>query len=98
MARQAFGDQGERRPGIRQFHADDLSIALTDIQPGKPQQNACVERHNRTVRHAWLVLTIFEAIKEVQQIAAEWLRTYNDERPNIGIGGVTPVMKLEMAA
>jgi len=21
---------------------------------GKPQQNACIERYNRTVRHEWL--------------------------------------------
>jgi len=34
----------------------------------------------------------------VQQIATEWLWTYNSERPNMGIGGVTPAMKLKMAA
>ena len=33
-----------------------------------------------------------------QQIATEWLWTYNNERPNMGIGGVTPAMKLNMAA
>ena len=74
------------------------SIALTYIQPGKPQQNAYVERYNRTVRHEWLDLYIFETIEEVQQIATEWLWTYNNERPNMGIGGVTPAMKLKMAA
>ena len=62
------------------------------------QQNAYVERYNRTVRHEWLDLYIFETIEEVQQIATEWLWTYNNERPNMGIGGVTPAMKLKMAA
>ena len=78
--------------------AEDKGITLTYIQPGKPQQNAYVERYNRTVRHEWLDLYIFETIEEVQNIATEWLWTYNNERPNMGIGGVTPAMKLRMAA
>jgi putative transposase len=57
-----------------------------------------VERYNRTVRHEWLDLYIFEAIEEVQQIATEWLWTYNNERPKMGIGGVTPAQKLTMVA
>ena len=78
--------------------AEDKGITLTYIQPGKPQQNAYVERYNRTVRHEWLGLYIFETIEEVQNIATEWLWTYNNERPNMGIGGITPAMKLRMAA
>ncbi len=73
-------------------------IALTHIQPGKPQQNAYVERYNRTVRHEWLDLYIFETIAEAQEIATDWLWTYNNERPNMGIGGITPAQKLKMAA
>jgi len=65
---------------------------------GKPQQNAYVERYNRTVRHEWLDLYIFESIEEVQQIATEWLWSYNHERPNMGNGGMTPAQKLKMAA
>ena len=78
--------------------AQKNGVRLDYIQPGKPQQNAYVERYNRTVRHEWLDLYIFETIEEVQQIATEWLWTYNNERPNMGIGGVTPAMKLKMAA
>jgi putative transposase len=78
--------------------AEQQGIALAYIQPGKPQQNAYVERYNRTVRHEWLDLYIFETIGEVQQIATEWLWTYNNERANMRIGGVTPAMKLKMAA
>lgn len=43
-------------------------------------------------------LYILEILDDVQQIATEWLWTYNIERPNMGIGGVTPAMKLKMAA
>ena len=41
---------------------------------------------------------IFATIEEVQQIATEWRWTYTNERPNTGIGGVTPAMKPKMAA
>lgn len=30
--------------------AETLSITIEHIQPGQPQQNAYVERYNRTVR------------------------------------------------
>jgi putative transposase len=75
--------------------AGKQGIAIQFIQPGKPQQNAYVERYNRTVRVEWLGQYIFETIEEVQQHATQWLWTYNHERPNMAIGGVTPAMKLK---
>ena len=41
---------------------------------------------------------IFETIAEAQDQATEWLWPYNNERPNMGIGGITPAMKLKTAA
>lgn len=55
-------------------------------------------RYNRTVRGEWLGQFIFETIEEAQDQATEWLWTYNNERPNMGIGGMTPAMKLKAAA
>lgn len=78
--------------------AEKQGIALNHIQPGKPQQNAYVERYNRTVRHEWLDQNIIESIEEAQEFATQWLWTYNNERPNMGIGGITPPQKLKMAA
>jgi putative transposase len=78
--------------------AEKRGITITYIQPGKPQQNAYIERYNRTVRHEWLDQNIFETIEEAQDQATEWLWTYNNDRPNIAIGGITPAMKLKMAA
>ncbi len=73
-------------------------IGIEHIQPGKPQQNAYVERYNRTVRYAWLARTLFDTIEQVQDQATRWLWTYNHERPNMALGGITPAMKLAMAA
>ena len=78
--------------------AEKQGVRLEHIQPGKPQQNAYIERYNRTVRGEWLSQYIFETIEEAQDHATEWLWTYNNERPNMGIGGITPAMKLKTAA
>ena len=78
--------------------AEKHNVRLEYIQPGKPQQNAYIERYNRTVRGEWLGQYIFETIEEAQDQATEWLWTYNNERPNMGIGGMTPAMKLKTAA
>ena len=78
--------------------AEQQRIELSFIQPGKPQQNAYVERFNRTVRYDWLGHYLFESIEEVQRHATHWLWTYNNERPNMGIGGITPKQKLALAA
>ncbi len=76
--------------------AEDRGIAIRHIQPGKPQQNAYVERYNRTVRHEWLDQYMFATIKEVQDYATRWLWTYNNDRPNMGLGGITPAQKLRL--
>lgn len=73
-------------------------IRIEYIQPGKPQQNAYVERFNRTVRYDWLSQYLFDSIEQVQQEATRWLWTYNNERPNMALGGITPIQKLAMAA
>lgn len=78
--------------------AESQGIRLEHIQPGKPQQNAYVERYNRTVRYDWLAQYLFDSIEEVQDYATSWLWTYNNERPNMALGGITPGQKLALAA
>ena len=73
-------------------------IRMTYIQPGKPQQNGYIERYNRTVRYDWLNQYLFESLEEIQDFATKWLWSYNNERPNMGIGGITPAMKLSQVA
>lgn len=80
--------------GLLAEWAKNQEIKLSFIQPGNPQQNAYVERYNRTVRYDWLNHYIFSSINEVQEQATHWLWTYNNERPNMAIGGITPMQKL----
>ena len=81
-----------------QAWAGKRGIRLLFIQPGRPTQNAYVERFNRTVRHEWLDEHLFESIEHAQQTATEWLWRYNNERPNMALGGITPRQQLVRAA
>lgn len=70
-----------------------LFVAISTLlshQPGKPTQNASIERFNRTARHELLDLHDFESVEHAQQLATEWLWTDNNERPNTAIRGVPP--------
>lgn len=97
--RQIRCDNGpEYISGVLAEWATKRNIELVFIQPGNPQQNAYVERYNRTVRYDWLGQYLFSSITEVQEHATRWLWAYNNERPNMGIGGITPVQKLQKAA
>lgn len=78
--------------------AEKRSITLVHIQPGQQQQSAYIERYDRTVRHEWLDQNIIKSIEEAQHFATQWLWAYNNDRPNMGIGGITPAQKLKMAA
>jgi putative transposase len=84
--------------GLLATWAEQKGIELLFIQPSNPQQNAYIERYSRTVRYDWLGQYLFRRIDEVQEHATRWLWTYKNERPNMGIGGITPKQKLTLAA
>jgi putative transposase len=67
------------------------------IQPGNPQQSAYIERPNRTVRYDGMGQYLFGSIEEVRDHTTGWLWTYDKERPNMAIGGITHEMKLVLA-
>ncbi|OBS09263.1 integrase [Acidihalobacter prosperus] len=67
-------------------------IRIDYIQPGKPQQNAYIERANRTIRYSWLSKHLFDSLEEVQDYATQWLWFYNHRRPHKANGGKPPLM------
>ena len=77
--------------------ASKKKITLLYTQPGKPTQNAYIERFNRTARHEWLDMHLFNSIEHAQLLATQWLWIYNNERPHSAIDGMTPRMKLNAA-
>ncbi len=71
-------------------YTHDMGIRLGYIQPGNPQQNAYVERFNRTVRYEWLAQYYWSSIKEVQDHATQWTWSYNHDRPHMWPWAVSP--------
>ena len=81
-----------------EFIADSLSewagrhdVKLDFIEPGKPQQNAYIERFNRTFREDVLDAYLFDSVEEVQSLAEQWLEQYNHIRPHQALEGQTPI-------
>jgi len=68
----------------------DNKIALVFIQPGKPMQNAYVERCNGNIRRELLNAYVFTTLAEVREKAEEWRMDYNCSRPHQSLGFVPP--------
>ena len=50
------------------------------------------------LRYDWLSQDIFEKIEEVQDKTTNYMWHYNNERPNMALGGIMPQQKLLQAA
>jgi putative transposase len=66
-------------------------IALQWIQPGKPTQNAYIERFNGSFRRELLDAHLFRSLPHMLQLVDAWMLDYNTQRPHQALNFMTPL-------
>lgn len=67
-------------------------ITLQFIQPGRPMQNAFIERKNGSIRRELLNAYMFTTMTEVREHCEQWRQDYNNERPHKSLRYMSPIM------
>jgi len=66
-------------------------ITLQYIQPGKPTQNAFIERKNGSIRRELLNAYMFYSLNEAREMCENWRIDYNEERPHKALNYLSPL-------
>lgn len=66
-------------------------IQWSRIQKEKPQQNAIIERFNKTYREDVLDANLFYSIEQANEVTERWVDDYNHQRPHQSLNYQTPM-------
>ena len=65
---------------VLELWAEQHGIKLDSIKPGKPTQNAFIERFNLTYRNEVLDCYLFKSLTQIREITDSWMNEYHYER------------------
>ena len=77
---------------LMQSWCEDNKVSWHFIQPGKPMQNAYIERKNGSMRRELLGAYAFDSLKEARQLCEAWRNDYNHERPHKALRYLSPML------
>jgi putative transposase len=80
---------------LTQKWSEAHGIRFQYIQPGKPTQNAYIERFNGSLRRAVLDAHIFEDIHQLRDQIDQWTYDYNHYRPHESLNNLPPIKYAE---
>jgi putative transposase len=72
----------------------ERGIDIRYIQPGKPNQNAFIERFNKSYCNEVLDAHLFSTLEQVREVTEGWMKIYNEYRPHDALGRILPAMYL----
>jgi putative transposase len=76
-------------------YCNQQSIHIKYIQPGKPTQNAFIERFNRSYREDVLDAYLFESLDQLKELSEKWMNDYNQLHPHQSLNHLSPLKYLE---
>jgi transposase InsO family protein len=63
-------------------------------RPYRPQTNGKIERFHRTLATEWAYARHYNSDQERVDVYQEWIHQYNHHRPHTGIGGKSPINRV----
>lgn len=76
---------------VMQQWCEQQQIILQFIQPGRPMQNAYIERKNGSLRRELLNAYLFYSLHDVRILCEQWRIDYNENRPHKALNYLTPM-------
>lgn len=76
---------------VLQAWCAEKGVILHWIAPGKPTQNAYIERFNGSFRREFLNQYLFSNLRQVRQQCQQWQHDYNHLRPHEALNFLTPI-------
>jgi putative transposase len=71
-------------------------ISIQYIQPGKPNQNAYIERFNRHLREDILDAYLLTTLDQTNKLLEDWRCDYNQNHPHSSLKGLSPTAYKEL--